>query len=150
MSHEDVSSDESEETMSFIQSDSEEEAGEEDFELDGRQESSDDEGATSVQGEDTRSVQDEEDQVDRALILPEGTKRARKRPLRYVDELFRDKDVKKMMMEGVPDSEIEAALHDEDWSDEDESCEDAFGDDASEDSSEEEEEAVAGPSSKGD
>lgn len=68
---------------------------------------------------------DEDDVVDPSLILPEGSKRTRRVPERYVDENYL-----KLMTEDVPESELDAALVD--------SCSDAEIETDAEDDSEDE------------
>lgn len=69
---------------------------------------------------------DEMDGMDTSLILPEGSKRSRRKPVVYVDE-----DYEKLMLCDIPKEEMQAALEDEDFENdvEDDDDEDDEGDD---------------------
>lgn len=57
-------------------------------------------------------------------ILPEGSTRRRTQPSRFVDSEEYQEEWKKLLLEDVPDNELEAALVDEDFSDGSESEQD--------------------------
>jgi hypothetical protein len=73
-------------------------------------------------------------------VLPPG-KRTRRAPVRYVDELMQQADVRQLLLDDVPTDELQAALLDEDFEEDDESENDSegSGEESGEDSDEEDE-----------
>ena len=137
----------------FIDEDEKLESEDEDFILNEDEEDEDeDEDEDDEEDEEDESENESEEDKDDANgetnpdmvglnvndILPEGSKRVRKAPIRFTDQLLQDRSVQKMYLEDVPEDELFAALEDEEL-DDDEESDDEEEDDEEEDSDEEEE-----------
>ena len=82
-----------------------------------------------------------DDGIDVRNILPEGSRRSRRATgKRLIDEMYEDAAVQQLMLEGVGEEELEKALVDEDWSEEDDDDEDEEEEEDEEDEEDEEEE----------
>lgn len=90
-----------------------------DFIVEDKSDDSDGEETPSESGPDPLAI-------DRKNELPAGTKRTRRPPQRYVEEVMGSTEYRKMILDDVPEDEVQAALQDEDFSEceEDEVCSD--------------------------
>jgi len=54
--------------------------------------------------------------VSSVNILPSGSRRMRVTPTRFVDQLYQDPEVRRLLLEDIPPEEMQAALVDSDYS----------------------------------